>query len=229
MWLDRLYNSGERWDDKLFRDECLKHVAGKVVLDIGAGAGIVPETDFRGVAARVIGVDLDPRVATNPHLHEAHVASATHIPLPDSSVDVAICDNVLEHLHAPLHAFREVARVLKPGGVFIAKTPNKWHYMPLIARLTPTSFHRWFNRRRGRENEDTFPTLYLANSEKDIRHLSQHSGFDVASLQHIEGRPEYLRFSSPTYLAGIAYERLVNCHEVFRRFRILLLLTLQRR
>jgi SAM-dependent methyltransferase len=229
MWLDRFYKSRERWDDKLFRDECLRQVTGKVVLDIGAGAGIVPETDFRGIAAKVIGIDLDHRVLTNPFLNEAYVASATHIPLADASVDVVICDNVLEHLVCPIHVFRDICRVLKPGGIFIAKTPNKWHYMPVIARITPMRFHRWFNELRGRKCDDTFPTVYKANSEADIRRLSEHSGFAVHSIQHIEGRPEYLRFSTITYLVGIAYERLVNCHEMFRRFRIVLLMTLHRR
>ncbi|MEI2780661.1 MAG: hypothetical protein V9H25_05130 [Candidatus Competibacter sp.] len=42
--------------------------------------------------------------------------------------------------------FREVARVLKRGGVFLFKTPNKTHYMPTIARLTPHRFHQFVNR-----------------------------------------------------------------------------------
>jgi hypothetical protein len=43
------------------------------VLDLGAGAGIVPEMNFRGLAARVCGVDPDPRVLQNRHLDEGKI------------------------------------------------------------------------------------------------------------------------------------------------------------
>jgi SAM-dependent methyltransferase len=214
----------------IFRQAVLDHLRrDHVLLDIGAGAGIVPETNFRRLAAKVIGVDQDMRVMQNTSLDEAHVASCAQLPLSDSSVDIVTCDNVLEHLDDPLAAFAEVHRVLKPGGIFIAKTPNKWHYMPTIARLTPTSFHRWFNKRRGRNSEDTFPTIYRANCERDIRKLGSATGLVVSRIQHIESRPEYLRFSAATYLLGVAYERLVNCHELMRRFRVVLLVTLHRK
>jgi 2-polyprenyl-3-methyl-5-hydroxy-6-metoxy-1,4-benzoquinol methylase len=81
-------------------------------------------------------------------------------------------DNVLEHLYEPEEVFREVARVLKPGGVFLFKTPNKWHYMPTIAQLTPHGFHRAVNRWRGRAEIDIFPTRYRANTYADVAHLA---------------------------------------------------------
>ena len=131
-------------------------------------------------------------------------------------------DNVLEHLDEPLQVFREVARVLKPGGVFLFKTPNKWHYMPIIARLTPHGFHQYVNRLRGRAEVDTFPTRYRANCLGDINRLAAEAGLLVERVERIEGRPEYLRMTWPTYLVGLAYERLVNSAEVFAPLRILL-------
>jgi hypothetical protein len=41
-------------------------------------------------------------------------------------------------------------------------------------------------------------------------------------VERIEGRPEYLRMMWPTYLIGLAYERLVNSAEIFAPLRILL-------
>jgi ubiquinone/menaquinone biosynthesis C-methylase UbiE len=126
------------WDDLLFRQRVLKAIEpGMDVLDIGAGAGIVEAMNFRGLARRVCGVDLDPRVESNPFLDEGRVADASGIPYPDSSFDAVFADNVMEHLDEAKTVFAEIARVLKPGGTLLFKTPNRKHYMTLIARLTP--------------------------------------------------------------------------------------------
>jgi hypothetical protein len=111
---------------------------------------------------------------------------------------------------------------------FLFKTPNRWHYMPVIAQLTPTRFHKFFNRLRGRAAVDTFPTLYRANSTRTIHRLSARSGFAVKSLRFVEGRPEYLRFSTLTYLMGATYERLMNRFDVLSRFRIVIIGALEK-
>ena len=100
--------------------------------------------------------------------------------------------------------------------------------MPLVARLTPQAFHRWVVRWRGREGEDVFPTRYLANSPGDIRRLAAGAGLDVVKIDLIEGRPEYLRFSAPTYLLGWLYERLVNQVPGLWRLRVLLIAELRK-
>jgi hypothetical protein len=112
--------------------------------------------------------------------------------------------------------------------VLLAKTPNKYHYMPTIARMTPHGFHQWVNRLRGRDAEDTFPTRYQINTPADVRRFAAKSGFVVEVTDLIEGRPEYLRFSAPSYFGGWLYERLVNAVPVLSRFRILLVVELRK-
>lgn len=230
-WLDqKLYPDFERnWDDQIFRETILSQIRPEMeLLDLGAGAGIVEQMNFRGKAARICGVDLDPRVAHNAFLDEGRVSDAGEIPYPDNSFDLVFSDNVLEHLAEPEKVFAEVARVLKSGGVFMFKTPNKWHYMPTIARLTPHRFHQYINRKRGREEEDTFPTLYRANTKGDVTRLAKQSGFEVIQIDRIEGRPEYLRITPLTYLLGALYERLVNAFSLFAPFRVLLIGSLRK-
>lgn len=233
-WISRLDqrwypDCADNWDDELFRNRIAIHINRETrVLDLGAGAGLVTQMNFRGLAAHVAGIDLDERVMANPFLDEAHLGTAENLPFQSASFDVVFSDNVLEHLPDPVAAFREVARVLRPGGRFLAKTPNKWHYMPLIARLTPHGFHRFYNRLRGRAGEDTFRTLYRANSRRDVARLASQSGLRVERLELIERRPEYLRLHPATYVLGRAYEALVNSTEALAAFRILLVAELSK-
>lgn len=225
-WLDAKLYPGfqDNWDDQLFRSRILEHLGpAKAMLDLGAGAGIIREMNFRGLVGRVCGVDLDYRVLSNPFLDEGKVADATDIPYPDATFDVVISDNVMEHIADPRAVFSEVHRIMKPGGVFLFKTPNKYHYMPIIARLTPHAFHRFVNRLRGRAEEDTFPTQYRANCRRDVRRFSKGVRMDVEVLELFEGRPEYLRFNCLTYLFGAAYEKAVNSTGLLEQFRVLLI------
>lgn len=213
----------------MLRDRVTARVeADMSILDLGAGRGAVRHMNFRGQVRRVVGLDPDPRVVDNPFLDEGVQGLGDHIPFPDEGFDLVICDNVLEHVEEPAQVLREVARVLRPGGRFIAKTPNRSHYMPLIARLTPTSFHRFVNRLRGRSETDTFPTQYRINTPRAVQEYAALAGLAVDSIQLIESRPEYLRMTAPTYLLGALYERFVNLSEVFSCFRIVMLIELRK-
>ncbi|MER8479340.1 class I SAM-dependent methyltransferase [Mesorhizobium sp. M1163] len=225
-WIDRRFfpTFGKNWDDNLFRNRIFSRLSPQsVVLDLGAGAGIVACMDFRGHVARICGVDLDPRVTENPYLDEGLVTDGRAIPYPDETFDVVFSDNVLEHLPDPNTVFAEVFRVLKPGGRYMFKTPNKTHYVPLISKLTPHRFHSFVNRKRGRASEDTFPTYYRANSRADVCKIALTNGFLVESIELIEGRPEYLRMTAATYAVGLVYERLVNAFSFLESFRVLLI------
>lgn len=230
-WMDRtLYPSqGKNWDDDLFRELILAELApDAAVLDLGAGAGIVPQMNFKQHAARVCGVDMDERVTANPFLHEGKFGRGEEIPYGDGEFDVVFADNVLEHLDDPGAVFAEVSRVLKPGGVFLAKTPNKFHYMPTVARLTPHSFHGFINKLRGRETVDTFPTRYRANRPSAVAAWAQDAGLELETVQLFEGRPEYLRFNPLTYSLGYAYERAVNGLPGLDGLRILMVAVLRK-
>lgn len=230
-WLDKkLYPEySDNWDDQLFRNLIVSYMRPEhSILDLGAGAGIVSQMNFKGLAEKVCGVDPDPRVENNPYLDEGRIGFGQDIPYPDATFDIVFADNVLEHIDSPDDVLREISRVLKPGGYFLGKTPNKYHYMPMIARITPHWFHQFVNKLRGREVVDTFPTRYRINEPKSVRNYASKNGFNVHDIQLIEGRPEYLRMSALSYLLGWLYERMVNSSKVFARFRILLVCVLEK-
>ncbi len=182
-----------------------------VLLDAGAGSGFLPQMNFKNEVRHAIGVDPSPLVKENPFLHEAHISLCNDMPfLTSNTIDVAVSNNVLEHVEEVDSFFREIHRVLKPGGVYIVKTPNKYHYMALIASLTPTAFHKWFNKLRGIPSEDVFPTQYKVNTKAAFFEVAHRAGFEVELFDLVEGRPEYTRIFTPLYILGIIYERFIN-------------------
>lgn len=190
------------------------------VLDIGAGAGERNSYNIKGRVQAIWGADLDPRVVDNPLLDRGVVADGTTLPFDDNSIELAFSIYVQEHVAEPSTFAGEISRVLKPGGQYLALTPNRLHYVSLIAALTPTSFHQWLNARRGRDEEDTFPTLYRLNTPTAVARYFRAAGFSAVTCEGIEVEPQYLKFNPATYLCGVAYERLVNSLDMLSRFRI---------
>jgi SAM-dependent methyltransferase len=200
-----------------------------VILDAGAGRGTMFPHDYRRTAARVVGADIDPDVKENANLTEAVVADLAELPYVDASFDLAFSKFVFEHLDRPIAVMRELRRVMKPGAHLLVHTPNRWHYVALAATVTPTRFHAWFNDRMGREDahKHTFPTRYRINGSRTIRRAALATGFRVVSIELFETSPGYLAFHPVPYLAGIAYERLVNRFSSLARFRVQILADLE--
>lgn len=228
-WLDnRFYPPIPNHPDH-FRLQILSSMTPEsVVLDLGAGRGVYEQLNFRGLARKVCGVDVDPIVLANSFLDEARVMTDRSIPYDNDTFDLVICNYVMEHIEKPAEFLGELCRVLKPGGKFIARTPNRWHYIPLIAACTPQWFHVWYNARRGGESLDVFPTYYRLNTARSVRKAAEECDLKVVSLDRTEGRPDYLRLTTLTYLAGIVYERIVNSSSWLAPFRIVLTVELEK-
>lgn len=224
-WDERLYPSSAIRDPAEYFAEFLnaRVTENSDVLDIGAGAGERNGYNLKGRCRSVTGVDFDPRVVENPLVDRGVIQQDESIPLADNSVDIAFSIYVLEHVENSAGFCAEVARVLRPGGEFWALTPNTCHYVPLVARLTPQAFHKWLNEMRGRDHDDTFPTYYRLNSRKSLRRHFGNVGMHELETQMIEGRPNYLTFTLPTFLIGAAYERVVNSAALFSFCRVNLL------
>jgi SAM-dependent methyltransferase len=214
-WLDKTFYPKHKshWDNDMFREFTLQHIKSTDrLLDIGAGRGLLPQMNFKGLVKEANGVDPDEIVKTNPYLDKSYVGLGDDMPFLEANYfDIVVCNNVLEHIDNPDKFFAEINRVLKPGGIFITKTPNFYHYMALIASVTPTWFHKFFHRINGSAvGIDVFPTRYKVNTPKDQQNIFGKYGFQIKDLHLIEGRPEYLRMSFLTYVPGIIYERIVN-------------------
>ena len=94
------------------------------ILDIGCGTGAIMEF-VASLGYKVEGIDLTEEALR--HCREKNLSvklgRAEQIPYPDNSFDIIIASDVLEHVLDDAAAVREVGRVLRPGGRFIATVP----------------------------------------------------------------------------------------------------------
>jgi SAM-dependent methyltransferase len=154
----------------------------RLIAEVGCGRGALVDLqspggawqDLRGDGRTVVGIDLDPVGADNPIIDEFRQISANGIwPLDDGSVDLAVSDFVLEHVTDPVAFVTELARVLRPGGVFIARTINRHSPLALAARTVPNHSHARVleHLQPGREERDVFRTAYRMNTRQDLNAL----------------------------------------------------------
>ncbi len=167
------------------------------VLDLGCGrGGLVEQLDIP--LDQIVGLDPDWLSLVEHRLDLPRTAGFSHaLPFATESFDLIFCSWLLEHLGTPQIDFAEIARVLRPDGVLVFITPNGWHPLALVngglgrfARLQGVLV-RWVY---GREEEDTFPTCYLANTERQIGRLAELNLLQIDQLHFVED-PSYLAFN----------------------------------
>jgi arsenite methyltransferase len=100
---------------------------GETVVDLGCGGGldVFLAAAKVGPAGRAIGIDMTPEMLALARANAAkarlanvefHQATIDRLPLPDASVDCVISNCVINLAADKPAVFREIARVLKPGG-----------------------------------------------------------------------------------------------------------------
>lgn len=182
------------------------------VLDLGCGRGGVVELIWREVRFAA-GIDPDaPSLASHRAAGLPVVRGVGEgLPFVDASFDLIVSLWVLEHLRDPVATLREVRRVLAPGGHFIFVTPNLRNPVMLanrIGKALPALQRRLVPRVYGRDEADTFPVQYRANTVESIRSLARESGLDVYDLRVVPD-PTYLAVNSFMFRASVMSERLM--------------------
>ncbi len=132
VWLDDKHqDEGDLWHRALIDPPVLRllgDVAGRRVLDLACGNGYLARKLAR-IGADVVGVDgsaalidLAERRQARDRLGVAyHVAGAAHLDaLEDGMFDLVVCHMALMDIEDAAGAIREVARVLRPEGRFVA-------------------------------------------------------------------------------------------------------------
>jgi SAM-dependent methyltransferase len=178
-------------------------------LDLGGGRGGIVERLFP--RARWVGVD--PDLAS---LHEHRVAAlarcqavAEGLPFPMEHFDLVVSSWVCEHLARPGRVFAEVARVLRPGGIFVLLAPNARHPIPRASRALAhlkrlqDRVVRWAY---GRDAVDAFPVYYRANTPQALDRWARDAGMRRERLVLV-GDPSYFAWNEATFRAAVVLER----------------------
>uniref|UniRef100_A0A832DLW3 Class I SAM-dependent methyltransferase n=1 Tax=Ignavibacterium album TaxID=591197 RepID=A0A832DLW3_9BACT len=145
-WLDKSHPNYNRWERarKLSVErgrivktllEKYRTITNKNILDIGSGEGgtssVFSENNF------VISVDLSllrlQRQKANFQIKNSVNSNALKLPFSDSSFDIIILQDVIEHLSDSENFLYEIKRVLKSNGIIYLSTPNKFSIINILS------------------------------------------------------------------------------------------------
>ncbi|GAB6080520.1 bifunctional 3-demethylubiquinone 3-O-methyltransferase/2-octaprenyl-6-hydroxy phenol methylase [Hydrogenophilus hirschii] len=134
-------------------------LAGKRVVDVGCGGGILTEA-MAHAGAEVTGIDLSEKALTVAKLHALESGAPVHYEMiaaeafaemhPDT-FDVVTCMEMLEHVPDPASTIRACAKLAKPGGTVCFASLNRTAKSYLFAiigaeyllQLLPKGTHDW--------------------------------------------------------------------------------------
>ena len=105
-------------------------------LDIGARNNILIEEQPGYKFALGLDIEKPDKFYTGEN-SSFGLASIYDIPLKDNSLDFITSRYTFEHLEFPEKALHEILRVLKPEGIFLMQTTNKYNPFIAIARFIP--------------------------------------------------------------------------------------------
>ena len=176
-------------DDSVRQLSAYVPLRGKILLDVGAGAGYFARA-FRAAGAGYIGIDPDVGELSGQGSVEPGMirASGTALPIRTGAIDVCYSSNVLEHVARPELMLAEMARVTRPGGiVFVSFTPwlspwgghetSPWHF------LGGHHARRRYLRKHGREPKNAFgETLFALSAARAIRWARHSCAVEIVRL-----------------------------------------------
>jgi len=141
-------------------------VKGKSVLDLGCGSGY---GTFELAQSARWALGLDVSLEAIRYARQTYTAgplnflagNACQIPLADSSLDVIVSFEVIEHLAEQEQLMREICRILKPDGILLISTPNRVFYTEERREVNPYHTREFDEEEFKRFLGDFFPVVDL--------------------------------------------------------------------
>jgi SAM-dependent methyltransferase len=147
--------------------------SGSRVLDVGAGSApyraLFAHCDYR---TQDFAQLKDEQLRHGAYTVIDFVCQADAIPVPDASLDVVLCTEVLEHVPDPIAVVREFGRIVAPGGRLILTAPlgSGLHQEPYHFYGGYTPF--WYRRFLAAAG---FEDISIEANEGTLRHIAQET------------------------------------------------------
>lgn len=161
---------------------------GKRVIDLSAGSGFIIDA-FREAGADVELFDLFPDQNIFCAVPCKFIDLQKAFPINDTTADVVILAETIEHLPDQHFFFKEVGRILKPGGILLLTTPNSSSLRSRLSQFLMESEHystpapnetNAFTRWPGKQ-EGYFSKLFISGILR-LRTLAALNGLRVRQL-----------------------------------------------
>jgi 2-polyprenyl-3-methyl-5-hydroxy-6-metoxy-1,4-benzoquinol methylase len=149
------------------------------LLDFGAGKGLFTSELARLQRFRsVTGADIAWRPDGLPSGIDNWIVGDLNAPMdvPESSFDVIVAVEVIEHLENPRAIAREWFRLLREGGTIICSTPNNESWRSLLALLLRGHYALF--------GPASYPAHITALLRKDMDRLMAEAGFEAAAYYY---------------------------------------------
>ncbi|MBL8821870.1 MAG: class I SAM-dependent methyltransferase [Planctomycetia bacterium] len=178
---------------------------GIVWLDVGGGHAIFPENprlskELVTRAQHVTALDPSENVLKNELVHEK-VQSLLEDYQPEKQFNLATMRMVVEHVSTPDAFVKNLARLLKPEGIAVVFTVNKWSPLTLLSRVIPFRLHHPIKKMFwGGEEEDTFPVQYRMNTRHQLKKLFEMNGFQEIAFNKLDDLSVFSKFRMMNYL-----------------------------
>lgn len=170
-----------RWPERTRRYNVMFLLDSKPgrVLDLGCGNGYRLGL-LKALGWDVVGVEIDPvsRAIAQKSGYTVYGEELSKVAFPDNSFDAVIMCHVIEHLDDPFEVVKECLRVLKPGGRFVATTPNAL-----------SLGHRYFNSNWYALDPPRHLHLF---STRSIKLFVQSLGVDASVETEVLNAPDYI-------------------------------------
>jgi len=156
------------------------------ILDAPCGAGALTSA-LLAQGHDVLGADLAPEAMAvlGERFHPADLNGP--LPWSDASFDVLCSVEGIEHLESPFAFLREARRVLKPGGILVATTPNTVSLRSRVRFFGSGFYHRDPSPLNESERH---PLHHIGlRTFPELRYMLHTSGFRLRTVGHTHIKP----------------------------------------
>ena len=166
---------------------------GARVLDAPCGGPAALTLALKERGLNAVGADIDPEAAKRlgPQFQKANLDAP--LPWPEQTFDAVISTEGIEHLENHFSLFREVNRILKPGGILVLTTPNITALRSRV-RFLGSGF---FGRDARPLNESARHPLHHIGlaTFPELRYELHVSGFRMSEVLHTHVKPVSFLYS----------------------------------